>query len=140
MAIRFLAFLTIFVRLPKKVFGIGPVELTIDAILNPKKFREEFLKEDEKLSGKSRLFARSVQIIVPRSGVIRNPEALEQIRKLPSFFSLNYAPTIGSRVSRTEDLFTSPGQIQLVHENLQTLEADYRKIRALESQDFYGAF
>jgi len=62
------------------------------------------------------------------------PGALEKIRNLRSFHSMEVYVKTGHEIHKTVDLITSPGCIQLIHDELNVIEEDYQFIHNLESK------
>merc|ERR1712146_659621 len=57
-----------------------------------------------------------------------NEEALQTIHSLKSFKSIEFVLPVGGALCKTVDLMTSPGAIQLSHENAKTVIEDYNCI------------
>ncbi|KYF73563.1 ATP-grasp domain-containing protein [Sorangium cellulosum] len=80
---------------------------------------------------------RYVSLIVPRDGVLRSVDRLDEIRRLPSFFDMCLYARPGARLRKTVDAFTSSGHVYLIHEDPEVLRRDYEAIRALELSGLY---
>lgn len=76
-----------------------------------------------------------VNLIAHRSGILVQNRCAELFETLPSYFATMRSPRVGDRICRTVDLWTKPGHVFLVHEDLEQLDLDYRTIRAWEAED-----
>lgn len=76
-----------------------------------------------------------VQFISNQEGVVTESRYAELLESLRSRTWLQRAPKPGDRVSRTTDLFSSPGIVFMSHPDLDVLESDYRTVRAWEREN-----
>ncbi|XXT17134.1 ATP-grasp domain-containing protein [Sorangium sp. So ce429] len=60
-----------------------------------------------------------------------------ELESLPSFQFADYFVEAGQRLSLTVDCYTQPGIVFLAHQDPSVLEADYDRIRQLESTGLY---
>jgi hypothetical protein len=80
---------------------------------------------------------RGVSLICPRDGVVTRELDWERFSRLESFHSVRPRLRAGAPAARTHDLMSNPGAIYLLHSSFETIEADYRRIREWEADDFY---
>ncbi|QIG94479.1 ATP-grasp domain-containing protein [Bradyrhizobium sp. 6(2017)] len=80
---------------------------------------------------KRQAHALCVSLISDTAGVVSGYSGLETIRKLPSFAdAIGFVP-MGQNPVPTVDLASTPGIVYLVNNELNQLEDDYRKLRAM---------
>jgi hypothetical protein len=111
---------------------VSQVELTCDAYLNP----SEFIRHHHE-KYQSQRFGLAVFLINKKSGIIRDVKNLQRISELPSFFKSRVNLKPGDRVSKTVDLYTTPGSIFLVDRDKQVVLNDYRTIRRIEEDGMF---
>jgi hypothetical protein len=73
-----------------------------------------------------------VQFISNQEGVVKESHYAELLATLQSLAWLQKAPTAGDRVSRTTDLFSSPGLVFMTHADVDVLRQDHAAIREWE--------
>lgn len=76
----------------------------------------------------------AVALVSGESGRLLRSNCEELISSLPSFLEFYRKPEVGEAIGRTIDLFTSPGVVYLLHDDLDQIERDYRQIRAWERE------
>ncbi|WP_414156390.1 ATP-grasp domain-containing protein [Pseudomonas sp. BNK-30] len=76
---------------------------------------------------------RVVNLIMGRSGVVKENNCRKLLATLPSFYVIARTPSVGDCVKKTVDLPSKVGHIYLLHKDLSQLETDYRKIREWEA-------
>ncbi|WP_437935590.1 ATP-grasp domain-containing protein [Sorangium sp. So ce341] len=74
---------------------------------------------------------RIVELISARGGRIDARPGAVEIRSLPSYWA-DTLPEIGDHITRTVDVFTSPGAVVLFALDPAVVERDYRAIREIE--------
>lgn len=113
--------------------GVGQDELTADAFTAP----AEFMR---KTAAPYRIYKHlmTVDFISPVSGIVTSLEPFDAIKRLPSYHLLRLDVTMGDRIDRTVDLFTSPGLVELIHRDQEQLRKDLVTIRSLESSSLYA--
>ncbi|MFK8907357.1 ATP-grasp domain-containing protein [Streptomyces sp. YS-3] len=77
---------------------------------------------------------RVVWLSAAHSGAMRNVEVLDAARELTAFQQLACRYPNGSRVPRTEDLFTALGWVLLCAPDQDVLDQDTQRIRELEAE------
>lgn len=112
--------------------GYGPLELTLDAYLDPGAF-----PGPGSPPYRSRLQARRVFLRAFRAGVLRGYRHEERLRALPSCDFLRWIKSPGDRLWPTVDYFSIPGIMVLVHEDPAQLEADFLQVRELERDGLF---
>ena len=112
--------------------GKNQLDLTLDLYLNNVIFEEIDIPQTTIFKS-----VNWINLIATKSAIVRNlDQFIAEVKALPSYFSI-YVPVIEDQlIPRTIDLITSPGVIFLVHEDGQQIQADYTKIRELESEIF----
>lgn len=118
-----------------RITGSNQILDAVASYITPERFLERTralqpLKEQCKL----------VLLRSPASGRLVRPLPVERIAALPSFHSLRLRQgTVGMRVQRTVDLFSSVGSVYLIAKDREQLARDCAAIRDLEAVDFYAA-
>jgi biotin carboxylase len=111
--------------------GKNQLDLTLESYVNPEKFLQ--------IVSKPYVISKNLlckNLISHADGVIKRINFLDEIKQLPSFYNINLSVTIGSAIHKTTDLFTSPGYINLLHENDDVVMEDYGKIAQFEPDMF----
>lgn len=113
----------------QRTIGYGQLDLTLDCYLHGGQ-RISALPE----TCRSRASAFVVHLISQQEGRMRglNDHVIQRIQQLESFAGLRTKPQNGDLVMRTANIFTSPGEIHLVHQDRDQLEKDYEIVRQLE--------
>ncbi|WFU54468.1 ATP-grasp domain-containing protein [Bradyrhizobium pachyrhizi] len=81
--------------------------------------------------------ALCVSLISDVGGLVRGYPGLETIRKLPSFADAIAFVPVGQNLVPTTDLASTPGIVYLVNNDLNQLESDYRKLRAMRVDEVF---
>ena len=79
-------------------------------------------------------FTSKVDLVSRVEGKLLAMPYLEEIKKLPTFFSADLLPKLGDYIKPTVDCFTAVGSVSLVGDKQQVLR-DYEKIHSYE--DFF---
>ena len=110
--------------------GRSQISLTALALSNPKAFRENpmgyTLRKNAIVFSVANLYGRKMRF---------NPAGREKLRRLPGFFQDLLHVKSNRLVPPTEDLFNSPGEIWLLHEDLDVL---YRTVDELHTMELDG--
>jgi biotin carboxylase len=114
----------------QEVLGHSQVTATLDAYLSP----EQFFARPRPAPSRD---VRRVELISPRSGVLKALPRLGELRALRSFHQVKLGVQPNQRIAKTIDFLTVPGFVDLVHPDPQAVQADHARIRAWEQQDFY---
>ncbi len=125
--------------LVEKAVAVSPVELFLDAYLEPDRLTERLRQGPLSLVGS--LHARTVKLISPVSGKLK-PGVMEKLEGMLRAHPCAVATNIGKlkaggKVSKTIDLSTSPGEVLLLSGNPNEIETAYRAIRQLEAEGLY---
>nr|WP_241391678.1 ATP-grasp domain-containing protein [Yersinia frederiksenii]ULG19788.1 hypothetical protein 49p1_00070 [Yersinia frederiksenii] len=110
----------------RRCIGVDVISLMVQRYSQPDEFSRFF-----QLPRSRRASVSCISLISNQEGRIEDARGLQRIRSLPSFHSAIHIPPIGSRISKTSDLFTSPGIIYLVGDD-DTISADHKRIRKME--------
>lgn len=108
--------------------GYTQVDCTAAAYLD----EEEFNKIPDMPSSPLQSQGQEVMFVSYSKGKIKSMPAFDIIKKLPSFVCLNQGVSIGSDVTYTVDLITSPGGVLLMNPDKDALQKDIDLIRYLE--------
>jgi len=112
--------------------GIGQDELTAAAYVN----KDEFWRKTRKPYHIYK-HLMTVDFISGTEGRITTLDTFEKLKNLDSYHFLRLDLKAGGNLSRTVDLFTSPGLVELVHRDFQQLKRDLSTIRELEASGLY---
>ncbi|MFI0262246.1 ATP-grasp domain-containing protein [Streptomyces sp. NPDC017056] len=118
-----------------RCFGTNHVELTALASSDPAAFAGRTARPAEPRTG-----LRYVSLISPFAGRLRSLAGFERLRELPSYADHFLGVRAGEYLSPTVDAATSPGVCYLLHEDERQIEADYRRLRALEREEPGGLY
>lgn len=110
-----------------EVIGDSHMTITLKRYLDPKWFSAN-IHSPYKMIKTSRV----VNLIMKRSGIVKENNCRELLPTLPSFYMIVRTPDVGDYVGKTVDLPSKVGHIYLMHENLDQLDTDYIKIREWE--------
>eukprot|EP00744_Colponema_vietnamica_P002478 GILI01003879.1.p1 GENE.GILI01003879.1~~GILI01003879.1.p1 ORF type:complete len:462 (-),score=147.91 GILI01003879.1:378-1763(-) len=118
-----------------QAIGFGQLELTVDVYLQGQRFRE--------VLGQPYPLLKTVHmlgLIVPEefAGNTFEADRLKPIESLTSFHSTALFMSGGQLLTRTIDLFSTPGIITLMHADEAQVYRDADVIRALERDSLYG--
>jgi biotin carboxylase len=113
--------------------GASQLGWTVDAYTDPSGFSER-AKEDYRIER----HAICVNMVSPRSGVLRGYPKLDELRALPSFHNTLTRVRPGDRVHRTVNDFTYPMLVHLLHPSKAVLLRDYATARYLDGEGFYA--
>ena len=114
------------------VTGLNQAHLALDAYLEPEKFRARIGSSYEL----PREFYR-IELICPRSGILRSYPLLDRVKALRSFHALELFVEPGRPIPKTTDLMTVPGYVDLIHADRDLIERDYEQLRGWELENFY---
>lgn len=100
------------------------IELAVDAYVDPILFKI-------KTATSYKLFKPHLHIFLTadREGIVTDLACFDLIRRLPSVHEINLKIKIGSRLKKTIDLSSSPGMIDLVHQDINIIKRDYKIIQ-----------
>lgn len=108
------------------------VDAALDCYLEPERFEEARLAPY-----RPRKEFMIKYFISPKDALVRAVPMMAFVRHFPSFVRGNFAEMLGTdRITRTVDLFSAPGNIQLCHEDEAVLMRDYNILRWLEQNAF----
>ncbi len=109
------------------------LKLTILAYSDPDKFHEISNEPYQVVKD-----GRIICFISNVEGTLTSFNYFEDFHRLESFFRiyLNIGP--GDKIEKTIDLFSSPGGIEIAHEDLEVLMKDFNTIRECEKKGLYN--
>ena len=116
----------------RECIGYSQVDLTLESYLFPEKMLEQRKREYSLLKE-----ATVVSLVSHQEGIIQSTENFDKIRNLPSCCELVAKVGLGSKITKTRDLFSIPGIAFLVHKDRSVIEKDYQTIRRLEKEGFF---
>jgi biotin carboxylase len=117
-----------FIPIVEACIGYSQVSVTLDAYLDGKLFNS--------IDGKHYPMMKAgceLDFISTQCGVIRSYPCEQYIRNLPSFSRLWFDKHPGDWIPKTINLFNYPGSVQLIHESLDQMNADFESIHALNN-------
>jgi biotin carboxylase len=112
--------------------GHSQIDLTLAAYTAPEQFLE-LCREPYELRNQ----ARTVFLIAPAEGLLLDAGCLEQVRCLPTCRGLQLRVKGGEPTSKTLDLFSCPGWVDLIGEDETAVARDEAHIRRLEEDGLY---
>jgi len=113
----------------RECVGYSQVDLTADAYVDPLAF-EAKTRTPYQLSKNLVI----VELISRVEGKLR-AVSTKQIETLTSFYSMKLNVEPGGLIEKTVDVFTCPGHVVLMHQDLELIWHDYNYLRNLESKD-----
>lgn len=112
--------------------GDGHLEWTVDATVDPERFKARCYDEYEIVK-----HAVSTLMISPKAGKLVSYPLMEQVEALESFHRARVFAKPGGRVPMTINDWTVPVIIQLAHEVRGSVQRDYATVRYLDGPTFY---
>ncbi len=112
--------------------GHNQLDLTLDCFLNHKHFLKQ-IEHPYRIAGHCMIKF----LIAHKDGLIKTVPGKAEIEKLPSARIVRIQEKKGEKISKTVDLFTSPGEIILINKDAAALEADYNRICELENEGLF---
>lgn len=116
----------------RECVGYSQVDLTADAYVDPVAFRTKTQSPYE-----LRKNLVIVELISGVEGVIKGLPRADEIRGLPSFSDMKLPLRPGDTITRTVDVFSSPGHVVLIHPDMETVRRDIAAIRQIERDGLY---
>jgi L-amino acid ligase len=111
--------------------GMSMLDLVSNLVIEGEPYAEQFAKTQK--SHQYPLW--QVQFISNQSGVVKESFYAELLATLGSRTWLQKAPGPGDSVTRTTDLFSSPGIVFMTHPDIEILQADHATIREWEREN-----
>lgn len=120
----------------RQTTGLGQIEAVVLSITAPDVFAQWLAKPFD-----YRLLRHTYNLcLINRTqGRFKRDSFLEELLKLESFFDSVFYVEDGQPIGVTQDVFSQPGTVYLVHADPGVIEADYLRIRVLEVQGAYLA-
>ena len=114
--------------------GMGQINAFALSITRPLEFEQLLMRGTDYV-----LFKHTYNVcLINRSeGVFTNEAFMDKLSGLASFFEVVFYVANGQRIARTNDVFSQPGTVYLVHPDLGQIEADYVCIREMEQAGIY---
>ena len=109
--------------------GHGQIDLTVDAYLDPARFREKTRAPYELKKRAAIITLRSTQ-----AGTIKSVPRFESLK---GYFTSRIKVKIGDQAQITRDVFSSPGFVCVISERPEDIASDYRTVRALEKEGLF---
>ncbi|OCW22635.1 MULTISPECIES: ATP-grasp domain-containing protein [unclassified Pseudomonas] len=118
----------------RQTTGLGQIEAVALSIAEPEFFAQLLAREAD-----SPLLQHTYNVcLINRSnGCFDKDLFLKELLKLESFFDAVFYVENGQQIGATQDVFSQPGTVYLVHVDPKVIAADYLRIRALEVEGGY---
>jgi len=110
--------------------GYTQVNGTIDAFVD----EEAFAKIPQEPPAPLKASGQNVMLVSFAEGTVASTPGFEKIKAMESFVSMETGVSVGSKVTHTVDIFTSVGQVILMHHDAQILQRDVEEIRKMETE------
>ncbi|ONH55930.1 Biotin carboxylase [Pseudomonas cedrina] len=114
--------------------GLGQIDAMVLSITEPETFAQLLQRE---LDYRCLQHTYNVCLINRSAGYFHKELFQLELLKLASFFEAVFYAEEGQSIGATEDVFSQPGTVYLVHADPAVIAADYRRIRTLEAQGIY---
>lgn len=120
----------------RQTTGLGQIEAVVLSITAPDVFAQWLAKPFD-----YRLLRHTYNLclINHAQGRFKRDSFLAELLKLESFFDAVFYVEDGQPIGMTQDVFSQPGTVYLVHADPGVIAADYLRIRMLEVQGAYLA-
>lgn len=118
-----------------EMLGFSQLSLLVEAYLNPKDFLRRFQEKRPAI----KQYGMGVILISNHSGTLQRNLNLEPILNLTTLHTFEIKSEAGKTIHKTENSLTTPGEIYLMANSQEALEADYQKIRSLEKTLYQDA-
>lgn len=112
--------------------GHSQVSLTVESVVSPDDF-DKWLDQQYSL----RNYLRVIWLIAPLDGEVSGGPAFDELSGLPSVIGVSSGLYPGAQVTRTVDLWSTPGYIYLSAPTIDEVERDHRRIRELERSGLF---
>lgn len=116
----------------KQCFGHSQIELSALAALN----ETQFVAHTKQPYALKQHFS-ALHLIAHESGKIENIRFFDQIQRLPSYHLHRIYLKKGDRITKTHDLLSVPGDIFLLHSDVEQINNDTKVIRAFEKKGIF---
>lgn len=120
----------------RQTTGLGQIDAVVLSITAPDVFAQLLARP---LDYRLLQHTYNVCLINRSSGYFDKARFLTELLKLESFFDGVFYVEDGQQIGITQDVFSQPGTVYLVHADPTVIAADYRRIRQLEAQGGYLA-
>ena len=120
----------------KVTTGLGQIDAVVLSLMQPELFEQQLAR---KINYQRLQHTYNVCLINRSEGRFEKDGFLRELLKLESFFEAVFYVEDGQQIGVTQDVFSQPGTVYLVHEDPAVLEADYHQIRILEWRGAYLA-
>lgn len=114
--------------------GLGQVAAVVLSITEPETFAQLLAQQFDYQLLKH---TYNVCLINRTEGCFDTGLFLTELLKLESFFDAVFYVENGQQIGLTQDVFSQPGTVYLVHADPAVIVADYHRIRALEAEGVY---
>ncbi|MDQ0741038.1 ATP-grasp domain-containing protein [Pseudomonas sp. W4I3] len=116
--------------------GLGQIDAVVLSLIQPEVFQQRL---ESKVDYRRLQHTYNVCLINRSEGRFERDVFLKELLKLESFFEAVFYVESGQHIGVTQDVFSQPGTVYLVHTDPAVIEGDYRRIRALELRGAYLA-
>lgn len=118
----------------RSCLGTDQLDCLAQSIAHPERVLDGTLR-----TSRIERYLRYVNLITPRDGVVPDHEAWAPVRALQSYTDMVLTIPVGDPAPETVDLVTSAGYVYLTSTDPSQLEADYQRLRALETGGLFDA-
>ncbi|TFY84673.1 ATP-grasp domain-containing protein [Pseudomonas nabeulensis] len=118
----------------RQTTGLGQIDAVVLSITAPEMFAQLLAKPFD-----YRLLQHTYNVCLINRvpGCFDKELFVSELLKLESFFDVVFYVETGQQIGVTQDVFSQPGTVYLVHADPSVIAADYRRIRILEHQGVY---
>lgn len=114
-------------------FGSSQMHIVASLAIDPSRENFRHWRDTPRIMRKKALW---VQLMASEDSVVSQEGFAEAVQKVPSFYAGRINLEKGRELNKTIDLFTSPGDVFLLHQDRDQLFQDYELIRHIEHQYF----
>lgn len=118
----------------RQTTGLGQIDAVVLSIVEPEDFTQRLVKR-----GNYQLLQHTynVGLINRLEGYFYKDQFLSELLKLESFSEAAFYVENDEHIGATQDVFSQPGTVYLVHADRAVIAADYCRVRILEWQGSY---
>ena len=114
--------------------GLGQIDACALSITRPLEFEQLLASNQDYVLLKH---TYNLCLINRSEGVFCSEAFVQELHTLASFFEVVFYVENGQRIAPTRDVFSQPGTVYLIHDDLAQIEADYACIREMEAAGIY---
>lgn len=117
----------------EKTTQLGQLKATALSITDPQKFFQLCDVGGYRLAAST----YNVCLIAPEEGLFNSATLKQHLAQMPSYYDASFYVDENSPIKKTQDVFSQPGTVYLIHPDREVLDRDCAEIRRLEKAGVY---